>query len=94
MVSRCEKVRPGVGNRKDASQFALAIPAARVGRVGSASRRMGKVWRRRLFRRVTVVRFAVAIAAAEREARESSQGDMDSLQTITSGTKSSDETSK
>jgi hypothetical protein len=47
---------------------------------------MGRGWRRRLFRRVTVaVCFAVAIAAAERKRRDSSQGDMDSLQTITGG---------
>ena len=41
----------------------------------------GRVLRRRLFRRVTVVDFAAAIAAAE-ERGESSHGDMDTPQTI------------
>lgn len=51
---------------------------------------MIRVWRRWLFRKVVIVRFAVAIAAAEgREARDSSQGDMDSIQTITGSTKES-----
>ena len=87
MVSRWWSVRSGAGNRNSASQlFALATPAALVSRLGIARKAMGRVWRRRLFRRVTVaVRFAVAIAAAERERRDSSQGDMDSLQTITDG---------
>lgn len=44
---------------------------------------MGEALRRRLFRRVTVVRFAVAIAAAERGRRDSSHGDIEMLQTIT-----------
>jgi hypothetical protein len=80
MRSTWEKVRVSVGGAKFVRdrQFALAIPAP-VSRFG----RMGKVWRRRLFRRVTVVRFAVAIAAAELERRDSSHGDMDSLQTMT-----------
>jgi hypothetical protein len=86
MVSRWWSVSSGVGNRNSASQFAPATPAALVSKLGIARKAMGRVWRRRLFRRVTVaVRFAVAIAAAERERRDSSQGDMDSLQTITDG---------
>lgn len=40
---------------------------------------MGEAWRRRLFRRVKPVRFAVAIAAAERERRNSSQRDIEML---------------
>jgi hypothetical protein len=79
-VSRWKKVRVSVGEAKFvlARQLALAIPAP-VSRFG----RMGKAWRRRLFRRVTVVRFAVAISAAELERRDSSHGHMDSLQTMT-----------
>jgi hypothetical protein len=49
--------------------------------------------RRGLFRRVVVVfRFAVAIAAAGREGRDSSHGDIEALQTITERKRCSDET--
>ncbi len=64
-----------------APQLGLAAsePVRRCGSVRSAK---GRVLRRRLFRRVTVVDFAAAIAAAE-ERGESSHGDMDTPQTIT-----------
>jgi hypothetical protein len=67
-VSRWKSLRPGVGNETWmlAPQFALAIPVP-VSRFGTARSAMARVWRRRLFRRVTGVCFAVAIAAAERE---------------------------
>jgi len=82
MVSRWKNLSPFVGKMKFAPQFALAIPEP-MSRFGAVRSTMGEGLWRRLFRRVTVVCFAVAIAAAERERRVSSHGDIEKLQTIT-----------
>lgn len=75
MVSRWKNSRPSVGKTKSATpQFARAIPPAVSREI--ARDVTGEAWRRRRFRRVNPVRFAVAITTAEQPKWDSSQRDI------------------